>query len=136
MAMAVSGMEGNGGFVAILKACVLMRGRTPMALFLALPVNLGLAAIEALFQFRVVRAYRVGGGGKAGPCMAIEAIFIAYLYSILLVLDTIVACMFYKSCKEGSWIHDDEDDVIDEDGKFMFRIEFAEEGKNFKELIP
>lgn len=133
--MALSGMEGRGGYLAILKACVIIRGRTSMALFLALPVSVALAAIEALFQFRIVRAY--GVDGKAGFAMALEGILIAYLYSIFVVLDTIVAAMFYKSCKMGSmgsWIDD-------QDGNFLFRIEFSEEKnygfertKNFEEL--
>ncbi|KAI9086402.1 hypothetical protein K1719_031486 [Acacia pycnantha] len=132
MAMAVSGMEGHGGYLAILKACVLIRGRTSMALLLALPLNMSLAAIEALFQFRIVRAYRVGG--KIEPSTALEAIFIAYLYSIFIVLDTIVASLFYKSCKKKSWIND-------EDGKLLVRIEMSEKDnyefertKNFEEL--
>ncbi|KAK4257214.1 hypothetical protein QN277_006831 [Acacia crassicarpa] len=107
MALAVSGMEVHGGYLTILKACVLMRGRTSMALFLALPVNVALAAIEALFQFRVVRAYH--NVGKTGPCLALEGIFIAYLYSIFIVLDTIISCKFYQSCITESWIVDRED---------------------------
>ncbi|KAK4252483.1 hypothetical protein QN277_014477 [Acacia crassicarpa] len=132
MAMAVSGMEGHGGYLAILKACVLIRGRISMALLLALPMNMSLAAIEALFQFRIVRAYRVGG--KIEPSTALEAIFIAYLYSIFIVLDTIVASLFYKSCKKRSWINDEE-------GKLLVRIEISEKDnnefertKNFEEL--
>lgn len=132
MALALSGMEGHGGYIAILKACVLIREKTSMALFLALPVNLALAAIEALFQFRVVKAYH--SAGKAWPYVALEGIFVAYLYSIFMVLDTIVSCMFYKSFKIGSW-NDKED-------KLLLRIEFPEEDnyshmgtKNF-ELLP
>ncbi|KAH1248632.1 hypothetical protein AAZX31_05G023900 [Glycine max] len=119
MALALSGMEGHGGYLAILKACLLLRGRTSMALFLALPVNVALAAIEALFQFRVVRPYHIAG--IARPCVALEGIFIAYLYSIFIILDTIVSCIFYKSLKTGSWISQED--------KHSLRIEFPEEGK-------
>ncbi|RDX80133.1 hypothetical protein CR513_39343, partial [Mucuna pruriens] len=119
MALALSGMERHGGYLAILKACVLLRGRTSMALFLALPVNVALAAIEALFQFRVVRPYHIAG--IARPCVALEGIFIAYLYSIFIILDTVVSCIFYKSLKTGSWIgHED---------KHLFRVEFPDENK-------
>ncbi|XP_061372968.1 uncharacterized protein LOC133315378 [Gastrolobium bilobum] len=131
MALTLSGMEAHGGYMAILKACVLLRGRTSMALLLALLVNVGLASIEALFQFRVVRAYHIGG--KSWPSMALEGIFIAYLYSILIIIDTIVSCMFYKSCKMGSW--------VDQEDKLLSRIEFPDEDsngymgfKNFEEL--
>ncbi|KAK7388911.1 hypothetical protein VNO78_23738 [Psophocarpus tetragonolobus] len=117
MALALSGMERHGGYLAILKACLLLRGRTSMALFLALPVNVTLAAIEALFQFRVVRPYHIAGITR--PCVALEGIFIAYLYSIFIILDTIVSCMFYKSLEAITWIgHED---------KHLFRIEFPDE---------
>ncbi|KAI4335953.1 hypothetical protein L6164_014546 [Bauhinia variegata] len=131
MAMVVSGMEERGGYMAILKACILIRGRTSTGLFLALPVNVILAAIEALFQFRVVRAYHIAQ--RPGSSMVSEGILIAYLYSIFIVLDTIVSCMFYKSCKRES--------LIDPDDKHLLRIEFSEVEnygymgtKNFEEL--
>ncbi|KAM5570823.1 hypothetical protein ABKV19_011462 [Rosa sericea] len=102
MALVLSGTEKSGGYLTILKACLVIRGRTSTALFLALPVSLGLAAIEALFQYRVVRAYQFEG--KLGSSMVLEGVFIAYLYSILVVLDTIVSFMFFKSCKTSSWV--------------------------------
>ncbi|XP_027338601.1 uncharacterized protein LOC113852505 [Abrus precatorius] len=133
MALTLSGMEGHGGYLAILKACVLLRGRTSMALFLALPFNACLAAVEALFQFRVVRAYHIGGNSSSWPFIALEGIFIAYLYSVFITIDTIVSCMFYKSCKMGL--------SNDQKGKHFLRIEFPEEDnyghlafKNFEEL--
>ncbi|CAL5198417.1 unnamed protein product [Lathyrus oleraceus] len=107
MSLALSGMEGHGGYSAILKACILMRGKTSMALFLALPVNVALAAIEALFHFRVVREYNIVG--KAKPFVVLEGIFIAYLYSIFIILDTTVSCLFYKRLKTESWIIQHED---------------------------
>nr|AFK39790.1 unknown [Lotus japonicus] len=120
MALIISGMEGHGGYMAILKACVLLRGNTSKALFLALPGNLALAAIEALFQFRVVRAYHnVGNSINSWPFMALEGIFIAYLYSISIIIDTIVSCMFYKSCNMGS--------LVDQEDMHFSRIELAEE---------
>ncbi|XP_059444232.1 uncharacterized protein LOC132176122 [Corylus avellana] len=117
LAMVLSGMERCGGYMAILKACALIRGRTSTALLLALPVNMALASIEALFQFRVVRAYHFAG--KLGASMALEGIFIAYLYSIFIVLDTVVICIFFKSCKTGYW--------IEQEGRYSYRIEFAGE---------
>ena len=107
--------------MAILKACVLIRGRASTALSLALPVNMALAAIEALFQYRVVKAYHFAE--KLGPSMALEGILIAYLYSILIVLDTVVTFMFCRSCKKtGS--------SIEQEGRHSYRIQFAEEDKN------
>ncbi|KAK4756314.1 hypothetical protein SAY87_006441 [Trapa incisa] len=96
-ALVLSGTERFGGFDAILKACVLIRDSVPLALFLAIPLNLGWAGIEALFQSRVERAYRVTKGPSF--TVALEGLFISYLYSILIVLDTIVSFVFFKSCK-------------------------------------
>ncbi|OIW19640.1 hypothetical protein TanjilG_18450 [Lupinus angustifolius] len=122
MALALSGFEGHGGYLAILKSCVLIKEKNSMALFLELPMNLALAAIEALFNLRVVRTYHIAG--KTWPYVALEGIFIAYLYSIFIILETIVCCMFYKSFKTGSsWIHKED--------KILFRIEFHDE-ENFE----
>lgn len=118
LALVLSGMERCGGYIAILKACVMIRGRTSTALSLALPINLALAAVEALFQYRVVRAYHISG--KPRSSIALEGLFIAYMYSLLVVLDTIVSCIFFKRCKRGCW--------TDQDGTHSYRIEIAEEG--------
>jgi hypothetical protein len=50
MSLAISVMEGRGGYSAILKACFLLRGKTSMALFLALLVNVALAAIPVILK--------------------------------------------------------------------------------------
>ncbi|KAM7269701.1 hypothetical protein ACFE04_025198 [Oxalis oulophora] len=118
LALVLSGMENSGGYLSILKAFFLIRGRTLTALALAVPVNLSLAAIEALFQFRVVRAYNYAG--KASYSMALEGMFIAYLYSIFLVLETVVSCIFFKSCcKQIS--------CFDQEIRYAYKIEIAEE---------
>lgn len=123
LALVLSGMERTGGFVAILKACALIRGSTSTALSLAVPVNLALAGTEALFQFRVMRAYSM----KNGPVfpVAMEGWLIAYLYSILIVLDTILTCIFFKSCKNSSIIRGSEDQCY-------FRIEFGDYDDNIR----
>ena len=118
LALVSSGVDRCGGHIAILKACVMIRGRTSAALSLALPVNLAMAAVEALFQYRIVRAYHFYG--KPRSSMAVEGLFIAYMYSLLVVLDTIVSCVFFKSCKAGCW--------RDPDGTHSYPIEIAEEG--------
>lgn len=136
LALVLSGMERTGGFVAILKACALIRGSTSTALSLAVPVNLALAGTEALFQFRVMRAY----GMKNGPIlpMAVEGWFIAYLYSILIVLDTVLTCIFFKSCKNISIIHRSEDqryfqiEINDDDIKTPENLKISESGQSLK----
>ena len=85
----IAGMErsGNGGgYLVTLRALVLIRGRTSMALSLGLPMNLTMATIEALFQYKIVRSrsYYCSGSSSMGMVM-VEAILIFYLYSILVL---------------------------------------------------
>ncbi|KAF7135510.1 hypothetical protein RHSIM_Rhsim08G0150900 [Rhododendron simsii] len=119
LALVASGMDKSGGFLAIPKACVLIRGRTVTAVALAIPVNMALAAVEALFQYRVVRAFHT-----ATSSTALEGILIAYMYSIFVVIDTIVNCEFFKSCKRGF--------RMDEEGGYAYRIPV--EGQNGKTM--
>ncbi|PON68926.1 Transmembrane protein [Parasponia andersonii] len=124
-----AGMErsgrGGGGYLAILRACVLIRGRTSTALSLALPLNLAMAAIEALFQYRIVRSLSSfsSSSNSSGVAVAMEAVLIFYLYSILVVLDTVVNCVFFKTCKSieedvvgrRRLFYGDDDDDDDDD---------------------
>ncbi|CAL5325025.1 unnamed protein product [Camellia sinensis] len=97
LALVVAGLENCTGFRAIYKACLLCWTRNSIALSMNLPINLGILAVEGLFRYRVVRAYHLVG--RACPSMAFEGMFIACLYSILVVLDTIASCLFFKSIK-------------------------------------
>ncbi|KAL7098868.1 hypothetical protein ACP275_09G045700 [Erythranthe tilingii] len=95
------------GFSSIIDACVvLMRGGGGgVALSLAVAMNMGMAAIEALFQYRVVRAYYYYYRGDNGDVAAfdwsvvLEAVVIAYMYGVVVVLDTIVGFVFLESCE-------------------------------------
>ncbi|KAL9995572.1 hypothetical protein Hdeb2414_s0002g00054741 [Helianthus debilis subsp. tardiflorus] len=49
MALVLSGMETEGGFISILKACVMIKRRTTTTLSLALCINITLVGIKALF---------------------------------------------------------------------------------------
>lgn len=98
LALILSGMEKRGGYMAIIKASMVIKGRRATALSLALPMNLGLAAVEALFEYRIMRAYYYQGENPNPIPMGLEGLFIAYLYAILLVLDTVIGCLFYRSC--------------------------------------
>uniref|UniRef100_A0A0E0FDF8 Uncharacterized protein n=1 Tax=Oryza meridionalis TaxID=40149 RepID=A0A0E0FDF8_9ORYZ len=105
LAAVVSAMERRAGHAAVLRACVVIRGRVPTALALALPTNLGMAAAEALFQLRVVSQHRhrlAGGDGKRlAAGVAGEAFSIAYIHALCVVLEIIVSCMFYRSCRRS-----------------------------------
>ncbi|CAI9767291.1 unnamed protein product [Fraxinus pennsylvanica] len=125
LALVLSGMENCGGYLAILKACVLIQGRSSTALSLAVSINIALAAMEALFQYRIVRAYRLALSPNSS--MALEGMFIGYLYGILLVIDTIVGCIFFKSCRTNF--------KIDRDDRHPVQIPIEDvNGKSFASL--
>ncbi|KAL6846990.1 hypothetical protein ACP4OV_022843 [Aristida adscensionis] len=90
---------GRAGHAAVLRACVVIRGRVSTALALALPTNLGMAAAEALFQLRVVAKHRADG--RLAPAVAGEAFSIAYIHAFCVVLEIIVSCVFYRSCRRS-----------------------------------
>ncbi|TYI51863.1 hypothetical protein E1A91_D12G205600v1 [Gossypium mustelinum] len=83
----------------------------------SVPWNLALAAIEALFHYRVVRAYHSGDFNSFS--IALEVVLIAYLYSNVVVLDTVVSSMLFKSCKTGC--------LMDEERRDCYRIEIVAE---------
>ncbi|NP_001142588.2 hypothetical protein Zm00014a_027334 [Zea mays] len=100
LAVVVAATEpGCAGHAAVLRACVAIRGRVSTALALALPTNLGMAAAEALFGLRVVAQRR--RDGRLAPAVAAEAFSIAYIHAVCVVLEIIVACVFYRSCKRS-----------------------------------
>lgn len=103
LAVIMSAAEGCSGFASILKACVAVRGRTSTALSLAVPMNMALAAIEALFQYRVVGAY--DGAAAAAPSwsLVLEALLVAYLYAMVVVLDTVVGYVLLNKCREDNY---------------------------------
>ncbi|KAJ3685555.1 hypothetical protein LUZ61_014719 [Rhynchospora tenuis] len=96
LATIISGMENCDGYMSILKACILTRGRIATALALALPTNIGMTVMEALFQFRIMRQYRISG--NFSPAIMWEAFSITYIHSVLMVFEIIVSCMYYRRC--------------------------------------
>ncbi|XP_065848389.1 uncharacterized protein [Euphorbia lathyris] len=132
LALVLSGRERSGGFLPFLKACVMIRGRTSTALSIALPVNMAMAGIEALFQYRIVSSYHIG---ETPSCLTIiEGILIAYMYSNLIVIDTIASCMFLKSCKAICCCIDRDRDEEDEEEWYVYRIEVSGEDKNAEQV--
>lgn len=119
LALVSSTSSSSGGYTTILKACLLIQGRTSTALALALPTNLGLAGIEALFQYRVVSSYHKGD--RDITSIALEGTFIAYLYALFLVLDTIVNFFFYQSC-----VKNEEDEKTCGEDEYSIKIQICE----------
>ncbi|GMI98219.1 hypothetical protein like AT5G61340 [Hibiscus trionum] len=96
LALVMAVMGTCKGPLAIYKACSLLKnGGNLSTFFLFLPTNLCLSAIKELFRFRVMRIYRLLG--KMNASLALEGLLIAYLYSLIIVLETIICFMFYKS---------------------------------------
>ncbi|THU58929.1 hypothetical protein C4D60_Mb03t19660 [Musa balbisiana] len=123
LSIVISVTDGSGGHLSILKALVLVKGRTATAITLTLPASLGMAAIEALFQHRVTQPYRVAGTLHASVIW--EAFSIIYMHSLLLVLDTIITCTFLESCQSGirsSWRK--SDDAVDMASEPKFSLLF------------
>lgn len=116
LALVSSGMDKRGGFISILKACVLIQGRTATALSLAVPINMTLAAVEALFQYRVVRAFHRAKAPDSA--VLLEGLLVGYLYAVLVVLDTVVGCVFWRRCKT--------DNQVDQEGMYAHRIEIRQ----------
>ncbi|XP_047309202.1 uncharacterized protein LOC124912597 [Impatiens glandulifera] len=116
LAIALSGMEKIGGYVSILKACVLIRGKMGIGLSIALPLMVAMAGFEALFQYRVMRVYYGGNDEMISMiCMVFEGVLITYLYSIVLVLDFLVTCLFFKRCSDSCFVDDRIEDEIEEE---------------------
>ncbi|XP_020091783.1 uncharacterized protein LOC109712565 [Ananas comosus] len=97
LAVIVSAMEDCGAYSAVLKGCMLIKGRVATALALALPANLGMAMAEALFQFRLVNQHR--HSIKFNLSVIWEGCSIAYIHALFVVLEIIISCIFFKSCK-------------------------------------
>ncbi|XP_074557905.1 uncharacterized protein LOC141813814 [Curcuma longa] len=96
LALVVAAVDDCGGLLPALKAFLLVRGRASTALGLALPANLAMAAVEALFQYRVVRQYDISG--ELSSSLLWEAFSIAYFHALLLILEVIMNCKFYEVC--------------------------------------
>ncbi|KAH7848181.1 hypothetical protein Vadar_034690 [Vaccinium darrowii] len=98
LALVVAGWGNCTGFAAIRKACLLGWKRNSIIFSLNLPINLCMLAVEGLFGYRVARADHIIE--RSGLSLAMEGMLIAYLYSLLIVLDTIASCLFFKNTKE------------------------------------
>ena len=105
LATVVAAAEGRGGAHAMLKALLMLlrAGDAATAVAASLPASLAAAAVEALFQLRVMRPYMATGKVTAG--MLCEGLLVAYIHAMICVLDTIVTTMVYQSCKASHSCH-------------------------------
>ncbi|KAG0520963.1 hypothetical protein BDA96_08G120100 [Sorghum bicolor] len=105
LATVVAAAEGRGGAHAMLKAILMLlrAGDAATAVAASLPASLAAAAVEALFQLRVMRPYTATGKVTVG--MLCEGLLVAYIHSMICVLDTVVTSMVYQSCKASHSCH-------------------------------
>lgn len=120
LGLVITGMEeGAAGLMSIIKASILIRGRSLIALALVVPVNLGLAALETLFEYRIWRPFDQREGALSWILM--EGTLIAYLYSVFVILDVIIGWVFYSSCKEAG--PDIQEDHEEEEEFYVYDVE-------------
>lgn len=94
LAVVITGVENRGGCLQLLKAFLMVRRRPATALTLTLFGNLTVASSETLFYYRVMKPFRTTN--TMVPSILSEAVLIAYLRSIIVVLDVISTCVFYN----------------------------------------
>lgn len=119
LATVVAAAEGRGGVHAMLKALLMLlrAGDAATAVAASLPASLAAAAVEALFQLRVMRPYTLNGRVTAG--MLCEGLLVAYIHAMICVLDTVITSMVYQSCKASHSCHLLE---LELDGKEDLRV--------------
>lgn len=101
VSLAVAGIENRSACEAIRKACSL-RCRESAALLIALPHYLCFAAVEGLCRFRYRSIMEDRRAERPYLAVASEAVLIAWLYSVVIVLDTIACGLYVKSCEPSS----------------------------------
>lgn len=101
VALAIAGIENCSAPEAIRRACS-QRCREPAALLIALPHYLCFAAVEALCRFRYRTVMEDRSARRPYLAMASEGVVISWLYSVVVVLDTIACGLYVKSCESSS----------------------------------
>lgn len=105
LATVVAAVEGRGGAHAMLKALLMLlrAGDAATAVAASLPASLAAAAVESLFQLRVMRPYTATGMVTVG--MLCEGLLVAYIHAMICVLDTVITSMVYQTCKATHSCH-------------------------------
>ncbi|GLJ18409.1 hypothetical protein SUGI_0326130 [Cryptomeria japonica] len=86
--------DGCSGMEAVCRAKFLIRGRTQVALLIVVITGLGLAFVEGLFQYRVMVNDKMDCFGAVS-----EASLLIFMYSLVSLLDVVMNCVFYYTCK-------------------------------------
>eukprot|EP01018_Ginkgo_biloba_P024544 Gb_15635 [translate_table: standard] len=104
LANIVSVMEDCFGIDAVLRAKFLIRGRTQIALLMALITNLSMAFVESLFQYRVMGRRRnpsVHHISSSSSSVVWEAPLLIFMYALVGLMDAVMSSVFYYTCKSS-----------------------------------
>eukprot|EP01018_Ginkgo_biloba_P024545 Gb_05407 [translate_table: standard] len=110
LANIVSVMEDCYGIDAVLRAKFLIRGRTQIALLMALITNLSMAFVESLFHYRVMgRRSNPSVDHISSSSVVWEAPLLIFMYALVGLMDAVMSSVFYYTCKssrlEGFWVN-------------------------------
>lgn len=100
LANVVSILEEHCGLSALVRSFSLIKGKIQVALSLFCGMLLGTVMVESLYQYRVLGIppsnYAINTASRLweGPLLVL-------MYSFLLLLDSIMGCVFYFTCKSS-----------------------------------
>lgn len=101
LANVVSILEEHYGLSALVRSFHLIKGKIQVALSLFFATTLGTAMVESLYQYRVIGIppsnYAINTASRLW-----EGPLLVFMYSFLLLLDGIVGCVFYFTCKSAT----------------------------------
>eukprot|EP00250_Pteridium_aquilinum_P004342 c14560_g1_i1 orf=255-1445(+) len=102
LANVVSILEENYGCVALARSFHLIKGKIQVALSLFCGTLLGTVMVETLYQYRVIGIppsnYTINMASRMW-----EGPLLVFMYSFLLLLDGIMGCVFYFTCKSSTF---------------------------------
>jgi len=93
------------GLDAIFRAMFLIRGRSQIALLMALVTNMSLALVESLFQYRVMGmrhgSFYYENSSRISSSAVWEAPLLIFIYSMVSLMEGVMSSVFYYTCKSS-----------------------------------
>ncbi|XP_010258644.1 PREDICTED: uncharacterized protein LOC104598320 [Nelumbo nucifera] len=97
LAIVISVLEDISGPQALLRSGVLIQGQTQVGLIIYLGSTIGMALVEGLFENRV-KTLSYGDG----PSRIWEGPLLVIMYSIVVLVDSMMSAVFYFTCRSSS----------------------------------
>ncbi|MCO5557420.1 hypothetical protein L7F22_010984 [Adiantum nelumboides] len=102
LANVISILEEETGIAALARSFHLIKGKIQVALSLFCGTLLGLVMVEGLYQYRVIGIppsnYAINTASRMW-----EGPLLVFMYSFLLLMDTVIGCVFYFTCKSSTF---------------------------------